>query len=192
MKQFAIATGATNGLHAEGPLSASDQTRFDINPIETVEKVINLELDNRKFFRSATEICELDLLCTGFTTPTAAGRKSFWESKNMTGDNQRERAYAHIYPRLTTKSNVFTVHVRAQSIVKNPNSTEWDTFSEVKDRVTGEYRGSSVIERYIDQNDQLLQNYDAVYGASESADTQKDLERFYRFRILSSKRFTAQ
>ena len=37
----------------------------------------------------------------------------------LTGDNSRERIYATIYPRLTTKSNTYTVHMRVQNSRKS-------------------------------------------------------------------------
>lgn len=36
----------------------------------------------------------------------------------LTGDNSRERPYATIYPRLTTKSNTYTVHMCVQPLKK--------------------------------------------------------------------------
>ena len=99
-----------------------------------------------------------------------------------------------IYPRLTTKSNVYTVHVWSQSVLKNPNSNtdEWTKFDENRDRITGEYRGSTTIERYLDPNDPAL--VPASGGAPyDAVDTNaKGLDPYYRFRILSSKRFTMQ
>ena len=92
-----------------------------------------------------------------------------------------------------TKSNVFTVHVWSQSVSKNPNSTsdEWKKFDENRDRITGEYRGSTTIERFLDTNDPaLVPTSGAVYDAVNA--NAKGLDPYYRFRILSSKRFTLQ
>lgn len=190
MYQMAIPSTAPTGAHAEEPLKApTNNYRFEINVLNTIEQVINPFLDSNSYFRSAAQICEMDLLfstdTTGALAPGLASRKAFWDRNALTGDNQRERAYAHIYPRLTTKSNVFTVHIRAQSLVKSPNGSAEDEFDDAVDRVTGEYRGSTTIERYIDPNDDKLQNYDATQNAT-------DLDKFYRFRILNSKRFIPQ
>jgi uncharacterized protein (TIGR02600 family) len=208
LKQLAVPSNEPQNAHAESPRTGTNQGgiyRFEINALDMMEKVINPYLDNKAehpFFRSASQICELDLpfvstnpgmpnggaLVPG-TSPSFAARKAFWEANNITGDNMRERLYAHIYPRITTKSNVFTVHIWAQSLSKNPNTPEsdWDKFSEKTDRITGEYRGSTTIERYIDPNDEELVRI--LYDAANPGST--DLERYYRFRILNSKRFSA-
>ena len=106
----------------------------------------------------------------------------------MTGDNMRERPYSHIYPRLTTKSNTFTVHVRAQSVSKRARKN-WDTFDEADDLITGEYRGSSTIERFIDPNDDDIKDFDAVEEIKKEGST---LEPYYRYRIINTKQFTAR
>src|SRR6185369_9658572 len=89
---------------------------------------------------------------------SATGWDKVWKANAITGDNQRERPYAHIFPRLTTKSNVYTVHMRCQAIRKSANS-KVDEFDPKLDSVVGEYRGSSTIERFIDPNDEALRNY---------------------------------
>ena len=43
----------------------------------------------------------------------------FWQTHRQTGDNVKERPYANLYPRLTTRSNTYRVHVVAQSLRKN-------------------------------------------------------------------------
>ena len=60
-----------------------------------------------------------------------------------------------IYPRVTTKSNIFTVHVIAQSLKQTPkdaSQTGGGIWTEGVDQVTGEYRGSFTVERYYDPN----------------------------------------
>jgi hypothetical protein len=91
----------------------------------------------------------------------------------------RERPYAHIYPRLTTKSNVYTVYMRCQTIKKSPKS-EPNEFDPEKDQIVGEYRGSATIERFIDPNDKALLNY--------NEQTEK-VEPYYRFRVVNTKHF---
>ena len=211
MKQFVAANNTFESGHSEKPLEDTENPnlnklkpfRFDIDPYQTIEKAIKPRFDNNKdstksngYFKCASEICDIDLLITnGQTFDDPAKRKAFWDANSMTGDNSRERPYALIYPRLTTKSNVYTVHVWAQSVLKNPNSydeIEWKKFDENRDRVTGEYRGSTTIERFLDPNDPALvpanggKSYDAVENDA------KGLDPYYRFRILSSKRFTMQ
>lgn len=208
IKQFVAANDTRESGHAERPLTGSTsgvEFRFNIDPALTVDKCITPRFDapDKKFFRSASEICEIDLLLTPkqesepgkpVTFDDPKNRKTFWAANQMTGDNARERPYSLIYPRLTTKSNVYTVHVWSQSLAKNPNSTsdDWKKFDENRDKITGEYRGSTTIERFLDANDPALvppppsAPYDAVDAKS------KGLDPYYRFRILNSKRFTMQ
>ena len=78
------------------------------------------------FFVSASQICDLPLVPQGIS---AAGVQNFWQTNSMTGDNSLERPYSMIYPRVTTKSNIFTVHVLAQSLKKiatDPNQAVWN------------------------------------------------------------------
>ena len=186
MKQMALPTTAFESGHHEKPLERTDVFRFDLDIPGILNKVVNPYLDANGYFRSPTQICELDLYTTDFTA--GSNRRNYWEAHNITGDNQRERAYAQIYPRLTTKSNVFTVHAWGQSIAKNPSTKDdaWDTFDESADRVMGDYRGSTMVERFIDPNDPALAGYDAAN------DKALDLERYYRFRVLNSKRFPGE
>jgi uncharacterized protein (TIGR02600 family) len=100
-------------------------------------------------FRTASEICDM------FLVPVEGGAshnniESWWGGYTKTGDNSREAPYGHIYPRVTTKSNVYTVHMRVQTLRKaqpaaslTPSKkaeyyTEWH---EDRDQVLSEYRG---------------------------------------------------
>ena len=93
----------------------------------------------------------------------------------------RERPYAHIYPRVTTKSNVFTIYMRCQAVKKAAGTPE-DVFDPVKDKVIGAYRGSATIERFIDPNDPELKGY--VPTASNAS-----VDQLYRYRVLGTKQF---
>jgi hypothetical protein len=113
--------------------------------------------------------------------------EQFWQSHSGTGDNTRERPYSNIYARVTTRSNTFRVHMRAQVITK-ARSTAADTMDPAKDAVLGEYRGSSLIERYIDPTD--VANPLPDYGAASNPLGEKPLDTFFKFRTLESKRFS--
>jgi uncharacterized protein (TIGR02600 family) len=87
---------------------------------------------------------------------------TFWKYNALTGDNLREKPYTDMYPRLTTKSNTFTVHYRVQSLRQRPYNglsadaaaaTWYATWDEKRDQVLSEYRGSTTIERYLDPQD---------------------------------------
>ncbi|TLD71911.1 Verru_Chthon cassette protein A [Phragmitibacter flavus] len=105
----------------------------------------------------------------------------FWEARSLTGDNVRERPYANIYAKITTKSNTFRVHYRAQSIRK-ARSGEANEFNPNVDLVNSEYRGSALIERRIDPEDPRLPDY-------ATAGNPPPLDDFYNFRVLENKRF---
>ena len=116
---------------------------------------------------------------------------------SLTGDNLREEPYDRLYPRLTTQSNTYTVNFRVQVLQKRPNSKAavWD---EGQDQIVSEYRGSSLIERYIDPADpNLNNNWDSntiglnePAGGTIQAGTSCDLSQLYKFRVITTKKFT--
>jgi hypothetical protein len=110
---------------------------------------------------------------------------TFWTSNALTGENLRERIYTTLYPRLTTKSNTYTVHFRAQSLRKAPASSE-GTWTEGKDLITGEYRGSTTIERFIDANNTSIPDYAATPSNIPGMST---LDKFYRWRVIENRQF---
>ena len=103
------------------------------------------------------------------------------QSHVLTGDNTLERPYRDLYPRLTTKSNSFMVHVWVQSLMKIRSDGQQNTFKEGRDQVAGEFRGSFAIERYVDPNDPTIPDF-----ATAPTET---LDSHYCFRVLSCKRF---
>ena len=94
----------------------------------------------------------------------------------------RERPYSTLYPRLTTKSNTYTPHFRVQTLQKNPttSATEWN---EARDKVQSEFRGSAIVERYIDPSDPDLPDF------ALPANSAIPLDKFYRYRVMNMKRF---
>jgi len=149
----------------------------------------------KDLFRSASEICSIDLVPANFTTPvdspgTAAWRAdmdTLWKSYALTGDNERERPYANMYPLLTTKSNTFTIHFRVQTlkqaVAANAPAASWNTWTEGAGVVTAEYRGSQIIERYVDPSDTTIPDFTAGTSTSQT------LAPYYKFRVLSNKQF---
>ena len=142
-------------------------------------------------FRSASEICSLYLYparkartTDSFALPEyddeGTSIRNFWANHRVTGDNSRERPYAEIYPRLTTKSNTFMVHLWVQKLQKTP-TTAPDTWVEGRDKILSEYRGSSVIERYIDPNDKRLPDF--------ATETDATVNQYYKFRTLRTSQF---
>ena len=74
-----------------------------------------------------------------------------------------------------------------QALKKAPSTPagEWD---EKRDRMTGEYRGSSTIERYISPNDATIPDYAATL-ASDATASYQGLGSFYRWRTLYTRQF---
>ncbi len=134
---------------------------------------------NPDIFHSATEICELHLVRKGESLSDYQSGK-IWRDALATGDNTRERTYTNLYAKLTTRSNVYTVHFRVQVLKKSRSSdaTKWD---ETKDLIQSEHRGSSIIERYVDAADTTLPDFSAANAPS--------LDNYYKFRVLSTKKF---
>ena len=108
---------------------------------------------------------------------------TFWATNALTGDNSRERPYTNLLGRLTTKSNSYDVHYKVQ-VLKKVNSTAANQWVEGKDVVLGEYRGSTLIERFIDPNDSRLT------GVDFATDTTASIDNYYKFRVISKKAFT--
>ena len=183
----AVKTTTPNAAHAEVPLGLNEIFRFPINldrTLETFESRLNPRLTpsvnidpGQPLFRTASEICDIPLYPQGLSV---TDWNRFWTVEYaQTGDNQRERPYAHIFPRLTTKSNVYTVHMRCQTIRKAPGS-DANVFDEKKDTVVSEYRGQATIERFIDPNDQSLKTYDQY---------NEKIDPYYRYRVINVKQF---
>lgn len=132
-------------------------------------------------FKSSSQIMEMPLVPAG---QTVAGMSTFWDNYKLTGDNSRERPYTNLLGRLTTKSNTYTVHYRVQSLKKS-SATPAGQWDESRDKVTGEYRGSTTVERYINPNDPAIPAY------ASSADTlaEPGLGEFYKWRVVNTRKF---
>jgi uncharacterized protein (TIGR02600 family) len=132
-----------------------------------------------------------DAILAGFWYGGGSSGQAF--GHRLTGDNSLERPYSMIYPRLTTKSNTYTVHVRVQTLKKS-NTTPVSVFKDGVDQVTGEFRGSFVIERYLDPGttgfysgttqvafSSILTNSNGISNGTQLGP--------YKFRVISSKQF---
>lgn len=162
-------------------VSSNPNFRLSIDAGETLSQ-FKTKFDGGGVFKSASEICDISIVPQG---QTAAQMTTFWTTNALTGDNLRERIYTTLYPRLTTKSNTFTVHFRAQSLKKLPTSAD-GTWTEGRDVVTGEYRGSTTIERFIDANNTSIPDYAASPTSISNLDT---LDKFYRWRVIENRQF---
>jgi hypothetical protein len=182
--------------------------RYGINLKATIDdaasafqqRFINL----RDIFRSASEICNVFLVpqaVPGSTyynlsplpsLPTDASytsMQSWWKNFKLTGKNGREEPYNQIYPRLTTKSNTFEVHMRVQVLSQTTADRQNGLFSTAGgDSIVGEYRGSAILERYIDPNqtDPALPDF----ATSFPSDPTSTLDNFVHYRVVSTHSFS--
>lgn len=182
------ANSSTNqGYKATTPLATTTTNfRFRINAHETLKQFDQL-FATGNVFRSPSQIMEQWLIPQGQTFTNAAAMTTFWNTRRITGDNTRERPYANLLGRLTTKSNSFTVHYRVQPLKKVPGTPE-NQWVEGRDRVTGEQRGSVTMERFIDPNNTSIPNYAQILAGNPAA-TYTDLGTFYQWRVLSRRIF---
>ncbi|HYR58057.1 MAG TPA: Verru_Chthon cassette protein A, partial [Chthoniobacteraceae bacterium] len=144
-----------------------NKMRKRIDPVKTLLP-FEAKFLQGQLFRSATQICEMHLpragsLDDGVTPELPAQYSSgrFWRDHVVTGDNTRERPYANLYAKLTTRSNSFTVHIRAQVLrqIGGRGKLGWATWREDTDQQVAEYRGSTLLERYIDPADRTLADF---------------------------------
>lgn len=157
---------------------AGTKTRFPIAMDETL-KGFDAKFADGDIFRSASQLCEMHLVPEGETLASTSG--GFWNSRKMTSDTAREEPYNHLYSRVTTKSNTFTVHWKVQILRKRPNSDP-AVWNEGRDLVVSELRGASLIERFIQPNATNLPDY-----ATETDPL--PLSQFYSWRVVSENLF---
>ena len=179
-------------------------------PIDIPTTLLQFEdrFNKGEVFRSATEICEIYMIprktgapkdrntlgspraaingARGLDYPTM---RDFWKEHALTGDNSKERTYANIYPRLTTKSNVFQTHMIVESILK-ARSVPHDVFDPERDKISGRWRGSAVIERNINP-DAIKPGPNSVpdYFTDHRFSRLPSMEEFYTYRVLNIKQF---
>ncbi len=205
---FKVGVGRGRGYHwLNNPFGGDLQQkslRAVIEPVETLSQ-FEKKFDNDEIFRSASEICEVHLIpqdvgeaqgfpnATGTYTPSVSDMATgkYWSDHALVGDNSRENPYADIYPRVTTKSNTFNVFYRAQVIqkAKGTKPDEWDVNY---DQVVAEYRGSTLVERYIEPEGLLDDANDPDYGTEFNKYENHDipgLDELYKFRVVSTRRF---
>lgn len=195
----AISTQMANKWKSDqSPDIITTNLRYRLNLDKTI-RMFDLYFNSgaqEQIFRSASQICEQYLVPDDpAANPTLAIMQNFWNSKRLTGDNERERPYADIYPRITTKSNTYTVYMRVQTLRKRPliggtaaKQKQWHLeWNEGQDQVLAEYRGATTIERYLDPQDRRLIGTTAKPPEYDA--DRRSLEPIYRFRTLDSKRF---
>ena len=153
--------------------------RSKIDLAETVKSFEERFSSKEGAYRTESEICEVPLYPQGVTyAKDKASYYSWWRARAITGDNLREQPYVSLYPRITTRSNVYTIHLWTQALKKS-KGTDPKNWVEGKDQVKGEYRGSFTIERYINPQNESLPDF--------AKDSNKRLSDFYQFRVIQAK-----
>ncbi|MDR1146468.1 MAG: Verru_Chthon cassette protein A [Verrucomicrobiales bacterium] len=179
-KIAAVPTNAGSIYKCQTTVSASYRLAIDAEETLTQFDTRFAAAENTgRLFLSPTELCDLWLVPQGQSVDTMP---AFWANHRLTGDNMRERPYTTMIPRLTTKSNTYTVHFRVQRLKAAPAPAgQWD---ENRATITAEYRGSTTIERFIDPNATAIPDYAADPLAMPALDT------FYRWRIVENRQFS--
>ena len=146
-----------------------------------------------RFFHSESELCDMFLVPQGYDWQEFSGAKfdshSWYATPNgdfaLVGDNTRERPYANLYSRVTTKSNTYTVYCTVQSLknAQPQTDTAQGIWNEATGAVTGEYRGSTIIERYLDSNSKTFPDY------LNNPNILTSLEPYYKWRVLETRQF---
>ncbi|MAS96886.1 MAG: hypothetical protein CMO55_27155 [Verrucomicrobiales bacterium] len=159
--------------------------------------------DGADAFKSATEICDIHLIpediasrinkpssSMGTYTPELEEMEdgSYWRDHSLVGDNSRERPYANIQQRVTTKSNTFRVHYRAQVLKQSRRTggSGYETWKPELDSVVAEYRGDSIVERFVDPNLETLPDFST---SAPSGGTDDSIDPYYEFRVVNPRRF---
>ncbi len=191
-KNAAALSGDNNPYYKGEPsLSAATtsnaiQSKVSRLPIDLDQTLLQCEskFSSWDLYKSPSEICDIYLVPQGYTWSDASTFDAIWYGDDfaMVGDNVRERPYSDIYPRLTTKSNTYTVHFKVQAL-KNPTSARQDTWTEATGSVTAEYQGSTTVERYLDPSNVSIPDY----ATSSSADS---LDNYYQWRTVANQAFT--
>ncbi len=200
----------------KAPGTSPPDYRYTLNPDEVTGTLAGFQnrFSNGDIFRSAAEICGLYLIPqyqvnwnstsggetvsttappsavpTTFTSASAmsSAMNTWWKSYALTGDNLREEPYGYIYPRLTTKSNTYTVHVWTQTL-KKTSTTNPAQFVDNVDQVTSEFRGSYIVQRYLDPNSSSLVTTDGTSPANPETYA-NSMVGPYKYRVIGTKRF---
>lgn len=164
-------------------LRPGDRFRRHLDVKKTLALWKRQVFDAGKVFLTPGQMCEQYLVPEGMTGAgaeiTPADMETFWAQHRVTGDNSKERPYAHLYSRLTTRSNTYRVHFIAQSLQKVRSSPK-DGFDPQRDQVKATYSGQAVLSRRLDLDHPDLPDYQVDIQA-------RPLDHFYRWSIDSIK-----
>ncbi len=155
---------------------------------------IRRRFDEGELYRYPSEICDIFLVpqVKEFNSYDENTFNGYWKDIRQTGlvgDNERERPYASLYPKLTTKSNSYVVHVRAQ-VIRKARSGKVDEFDSEVDSIGGEWRGSFHLERTLPPSEPGIPDYaQELRFPTDQGGAPPSLEKFHRIRIERVERF---
>lgn len=129
-------------------------------------------------FLTASQLCEHDLVPEGELGEREAMR-AFWARHRLTGDNSKERPYANLYGRLTTRSNSYRVHFRVEVLQPVPPSEDGRVIPSTL-VVCARQEGSAHLERHLDPSNPDLPDAVAVVRQGQLPPS---LDRYYDWRI---------
>jgi hypothetical protein len=173
--------------------------RAAIREDDTIDQFYERFENGANIFKSATEICEIHLIPEEVSARLNLGAKgsiasyvpsvdqmesgTYWKDHSLVGDNSRERPYTNIQTRITTKSNTFLVHYRAQVLkqARREGEGEYAEWRPATDTVQAEYRGSSAVERYVNPEGDDIPDF-----AQGNLD---GLDAYVRYRVVNPRRF---
>ena len=176
--------------------------RAAIREDDTIEQFYDRFENGANLFKSASEICEIHLVpeevsarlnlgskgSIGSYVPTTAQMSNgkYWRDHSVVGDNSRERPYTNIHNRLTTKSNTFLVHYRAQVLkqARRDDDGGYKEWNPTTDTVQAEYRGSSLVERYVNPEADDIPDF-----AATGHDNVEGIDAYVRYRVVNPRRF---
>jgi hypothetical protein len=176
--------------------------RAAIREDDTIDQFYARFEGGANLFKSASEICEIHLVpeeisarlnlgskgSIGSYVPTAEQMANgrYWRDHSVVGDNSRERPYTNIHNRLTTKSNTFLVHYRAQVLkqARRDDDGRYREWNPATDTVQAEYRGSSLVERYVNPEGDDIPDF-----AATGHDDVDGIDAYVRYRVVNPRRF---
>lgn len=154
----------------------SDRFRHFIDAAATIKLWDQSVFTRGQVFLTPGEICGHYLVPEGSRAATLDSLREFWNRHRLTGDNTKERPYADLYARFTTRSNVFRVHFIAETI-RPDRTNDPSRIDLTRDTIAASLRGSCLIRRELDVNDPRIPDYAAT------AQNRPPLDAFYNWRI---------
>ena len=153
---------------------------YNIDPEKTLAQ-FEQRFSAGQVFLSASEICDIHLVPDQDVSDYTQMKK-FWADHRLTGDNTRERPYTNLYPRMTTRSNTYRVHYIAQ-VIRKARSAPVNVITDA-DKFESEYRGSAVVDRFLDPAQADLPDFTTVTATSPES-----LDNYYQYRVLEKRKF---